>query len=205
MVIDSKIEIQNLYDFLDKEGYKFNEFNPFAIRNFDKIREGIYNDSIGLLSEKLIYIVRGTTDPSPFYIETKPMNPKGTAVLLEGLHDRIWMVGIHAGRVTALVNGWRGIHKTKQQKVKRLDKNYKFTPKIYKGWYCCNLHPAFDAKESIGRSSAGCQVIMNRLEFNRYMQYILTSKEYLNNKWTLYSHYIFVQNKVVADIMEVAL
>lgn len=202
MIIDSKAEINYMYDILDKEGYRFNEYNPFGIRNFARLPNGIYNDSIGLLSEKFIYLCKGTTDPSPYYIVEHPMNAVGTAVLDEGLHDRIWMVGIHAKRVVALINGWRGTHCTKKQRVKRIGKDYKFKPKLYRGWYCCNMHPKFDNDDSyIGKNSAGCQVVMVVKEFHKYMNYIISSKEFMSNKRVLYSYYIFMQNRIISDVM----
>ncbi len=202
MKIDSRLEIGYMYDYLDKQGYKFNEYNPFGIRNIDKLNQGIFNDSIGLLCKDFIYLVRGTTDPSPYYIEERPMNANGTAVMCSGLQDRIWMVGLHAKKFTGLINGWRGGFGTKKQSVKRLDKNYKYKNKIYKGWFCCNLHPTFNVSpEKIGRNSAGCQVIRVESDFNLYMSHILTSKEYVGNKKTLYSYYMFEQNKAISDII----
>ena len=202
MIIDSRPEIQYMYDFLGKEGYKFNEYNPFAIRNFDKIKGGIFNDTIGLLCENFIYVIRGTTDPSPYYIEQHPMNVNGTAVMCAGLQDRIWMVGLHAKKFTGLINGWRLGFGTKKQKVKRLDKNYKFKDKIYKGWFCCNLHPTFNPNpDKIGRNSAGCQVVRVMSDFTKYMGYIMNSMEYAINKRTLYSYYIFEQNNPITEIV----
>jgi len=203
MIVDSKEEIQSMYEFLDKEGYEFNECNPFGIRDYSGIEKGVYNDTIGLLCENEMYLFKGTTDPSPYYIEKKPMNANGTAVMCSGLQHKIWMVGSHARRCIGLINGWRGRHGTKRQTVKRLDKKYRFKKKIYRGWFACNLHPAFDNNFSyIGRNSAGCQVIANEKEFQQYMGYIMISDEYKANKHTLYSYYLFEEGSIARRIAE---
>lgn len=208
VIIDSKIEIQAIYQHLDAEGYEFNEYNLFGVRNFKGIKEGIFNDSLCLLGDNELFICAGTTDPSPYYIREKPMNANGTAVLLEGLQPKIWMVGPHGkARVTGLINGWRFGFGTKKQRVKRLNKDFKFTGKIYKGWFACNFHPHFNrtTPDYIGRNSAGCQVPREKRDFEAIMSRITGSSEYKSNKRTLYSYYIFTQNSLAGKMIDLTI
>jgi hypothetical protein len=167
--------LKNLYR---NHGAQTSIFNLFGIRNAEKQKEDIWNDWIGYFTDTEIHFYRGTTDPG-IYWTLNPMNPKGTSHLCLGYHKRIWTIDKHQGKYTALCNNW----KCYRQKVWRdLDEDTMEGPNdmIDIGWFGVNLHRA-DALQiitSIGKYSAGCQVIVNPESFNQLLYKALESKLY---------------------------
>ena len=102
-------------------------------------------------------IMTATTDPSDFYLQN-PYNGKYTSILAQGQYRGAYQVGLHRGKVPALVQ--RG----NVTVITDYDRNAKFDSsngRRITGLYGINIHPrlALDASSNeVGKASAGCQV-----------------------------------------------
>lgn len=115
---------------------------------------GKWNDFIYLFYEGDVYRFKATTDPSVHFTK-KPLNQDGAAHMCFGYHRRIWKIGKHRGKYSALVQTGGKV------KVWR-DKNQDFLNNdgiVQRGYFGINLHHGYNSKGNIGRHSAGCQVI----------------------------------------------
>jgi hypothetical protein len=111
-----------------------------------------------------------TTDPGLSVLK-QPINPKGTAILCEGLHRDIWGWGYHKNKYKALVqvNPCTVYRDNNRDAVLNMDTN-----KIDRGYFGINLHHANNAKR-VGNWSAGCQVFRRVDEFEKVLS-ILSGK-----------------------------
>jgi len=188
-------------------GYEIQPVNMFAVRNSNKLEDGIWNDRLGYWDEKgHILIARGTTDPSPYYIHYHPMNRAGTAMMVSGYQKNIWVEDRHGkSQYTALCNRrWKRCGK---QKVVRLDKNYQPVKnksggvRIFEGYFCCNFHRGdkFKPLPKIGPYSGGCQVIQDPHDFAAIMVDVIGKQKF-------YSYYMFEHwESVIEELLEVEL
>jgi len=122
--------------------------NPTAVTRVAQ-RLDAWDDTVGVFGSEL-RVWRATTDPGHYYTRT-PLNPIGAARLEPGAYT--YRRGLHQGRVPALVQAGpvlvaRDSNRDGQAQV--------YEPR-FKGWFGINIHPGRGS--SIGRWSAGCQVI----------------------------------------------
>lgn len=105
-----------------------------------------------------------TTDPGLAYLYS-PINPKGTAILMEGWHSDIWGWGYHNGKYKALVqvNSCCVYRDNTRDSVLNMDARTRDC-----GYFGINLHHGFDS-EKVGKNSAGCQVFRYRKDFNKLL------------------------------------
>jgi len=173
-----------LYEYV-KNYYKKNsapwkEINVFGIRDERGMDDDILNDWICIADSrtKKVYKFKGSCDPGVYYTNHMISSGlPGVAHIADGFHENVYMVGLHRGKYEALIQIgakiriWRDI-----------DKNYKQTRKDKKcrGWFGTNIHRMSDWKilKSIGRYSAGCQIIADPKEFKQFLSIIKNSKYY---------------------------
>jgi len=174
------IGLQDAIKVLNKKGYKLFEDDgkPFNI-NFIGIRDigGQWNDQFivmwkyeGIWS---FYTFHGTTDPGAYYLD-KPINTKGTAIMVEGQHRGLYSLGKHQGRYEAL-------KPAKKVGVWRIPKGMDYADikditdlTLDVGWHGTNFHRAHTQVEvaKVKKYSAGCQVVQNYQEYLIAMQII---------------------------------
>lgn len=113
------------------------------------------------------YVYPITTEPGIYYMKD-PMNSKGAAILVPGQYRSTWVLGLHRGKYTALVQN-------KNVKVYR-DNNkndvYDLEPKtIDTGHFGINIHKANAnfTRNTVDQYSAGCQVFNNPEEFKSFI------------------------------------
>lgn len=150
--------------------------NLFAIRDTDNVNK--FNDRLFVFwfdeSGKIEVFSpqKGfTTDPG-FRSLTAPINSNGCAILKEGWYEKLWTVGQHNGRYTALVQGGGpcDVYRDKNR-----DRNLDLNPNIVeRGWFGINMHRASELGTSttVENWSAGCQVWANGHEFRTFMQLV---------------------------------
>ncbi len=167
------IGIQEIIKVLARKGYVLfdDDRKPYNL-NYIGIRDvgGQWNDKFVLMwrykGEWSIVIWSGTTDPGAYYLD-KPLNVKGTAIMVEGQHRGLYGMGKHRGRYKAL-------QPVKKVGVHRIPKGVDYADirdlsdlPIDIGWHGTNSHRAHTSVEvaKIGRYSAGCQVSLNHSEY----------------------------------------
>jgi len=198
IITEGNLISQIMAEYLVK-GYPIEENNIFGIRNDNKLDEGIWNDVIGYWTEEKIWLAQGTTDPSPYYIVYHPMNKTGTAMMVPGYHEKIWVIDRHGkSQYTALCN--RRWKRCEKQQVWRLDKNYHRIdedgePKVFAGYFSCNLHRGdkFQPLPKIGPYSGGCQVIQDPNDFDEFMENMINSGQ------EFFSYMLFEQGDPVVE------
>jgi len=93
------ITIEQIKSACRKIGYTIpeNEIVTFGIRNND-MTAGIFNDTLGWFkingNDSIIAVSTGTVDPGSYYLN-HPMNAKGTAVMVAGVHKKAYRSGYH--------------------------------------------------------------------------------------------------------------
>lgn len=193
-------------------GLDVRDVNPFGIRNYDNLMDSVWNDTVGFWTPELVFVARGTVDPSSYYIRDHPMNPAGTGVMCQGPHRDTHCVGPHGKtQYTALINTRELNPRCRPQNLWRVDRNGKFimengVPKIYTGYFGANIHHgnAYQIEAHIGIWSAACQVYQDIKDFNILMDAVLSSDMYKANKKCLFNYFLFDKADVTDDEMIIA-
>lgn len=117
-------------------------------------------------------IVEGfTTDPGVKYLNS-PMSPKGCAILCEGWHRRLWKLGTHKGyEALQQYSSCKVYRDNNRDNVFDLDPNT-----IESGSFGINLHRANvnSLAKTVSVHSAGCCVIRDIKDFNKFMSAVHT-------------------------------
>ena len=192
-----KEQIEKIKDYYIRHGHKIQEYNLFAVRNLEGLRDDIFNDCIGYWKNDMtgnVYV--GTTDPGKASIQHGGIPGTGAPFLCSGYHEDIFCIGPHGKEAyEAFVN--RSYKGCKRQRIIRdKNRNFKFDvdEKISFGWFSINLHRASRIKDVdvIGPYSEGCSVVRHAAD---HMEMITTAKKtdmYLKNPLpTLFSYMIF--------------
>jgi hypothetical protein len=182
---------------------KWDEVNIFGIRNPDSPELDQFNDMIGIATEENVKIFRGTTDPG-IYWTINPITAAGltgAAHVCEGFHPYIWRVGIHA-------QGTNFAHQALVQTGNKIkiwrDINKDFRPEdepTQVGYFGINLHRASsntDA-ETIGRYSAGCQVIQHADDFTELLNLVKASDTYQKHGASARFSYLLINKNDLAN------
>ena len=123
-----------------------------------------------------------TTDAGVYWREN-PMNVKGTAILKEGHHPKLWSIGKHRGVYDALTQTGLATVYRDNNKDEVLDM---VQGSEEEGYFGINLHRANLKGESIevNKWSAGCQVFANPTEYSRFMTMAYKSAGNWGNKFS---------------------
>ena len=138
----------------------------------------------------------GTTDPGAYWLDN-PGNVNGTAILCPGQYRSTYMIDLHGGKYEALcqrageVTVWRDNDRDGQ-----LD----FSGPTYSGYFGINLHHASYTGTStqVDKWSAGCQVIANIDDFNRFMTIVKRQTQY-HPTWTKYTYTLLTQDQLITS------
>jgi hypothetical protein len=125
-----------------------------------------------------------TTDPGTYWLKN-PDAPKGTAILKSGQYRNAYIIGLHRGKYTALVQ--RGPNPVTVMRDYNRDNVLDFnTGKEQTGYFGINIHHASvnGTTKTIDRYSAGCQVFANISDFNVFMTLVQRHKTLYGNKFT---------------------
>lgn len=145
--------------------------NIVGVRNTDEVNANKFNDLIcvAYTSHKFghsVLICEASTDPG-LYWRNNLANVKGTAILPRGHYKRLWRIGKHQGKYTALVQlspvaVWRDANR---------DSKIETGTVLDTGMHGIALHRAGEFVKSIlvDKWSAGCQVVAAPNEFAQLM------------------------------------
>uniref|UniRef100_A0AAU8MJD3 Uncharacterized protein n=1 Tax=Geladintestivirus 1 TaxID=3233133 RepID=A0AAU8MJD3_9CAUD len=186
-----KITKCNLQKVLANKGYayfdkgKYN-LNIIGIRCNNKYSNNAFNDVIVVkyIDENNLNCIKyytATTTPGIQSLE-KPVNNKGTAILVPNQYRGCWTIGKHKNKYEALVQCKPVSVYRDSDKDKEFDMNSKT---IDTGMFGINIHKAGTNSTIVGTWSAGCQVFAKEKAFNEFMN--LCNKQILNgfgNKFT---------------------
>jgi len=138
-----------------------------------------------------------TTDPGTYWLEGYDSSRvKGTAILVPGQYRSTYKVDLHGGKYEALcqragpVKVWRDSNRDDV-----LD--WGEGPE-YEGYYGINLHHASYTGTStqVNKWSAGCQVIANIDDFNRFMTIVKRQTQF-HPTWDKYTYTLLTQDQLV--------
>jgi len=128
------------------------------------------------------HVYKATTDPGTFWLRN-PMQPQGTAILVQGQYEHAYEMGLHRGQYTALV----------QRKSVTVIRDYDrdamldfYNGKKTKGLYGINVHRAnkTGTTKTVDKNSAGCQVFENATAFQQFMLLCERHRRMYGNKFT---------------------
>lgn len=172
-----------------KKGYKLDPIiNIVGIRaNLDV--PNAYNDFIGIVSPSkgICEFYEATTDPGVFWLE-KPMNVKGTSILIPNQYVNCWTIGYHGSGVNrheALVqirnvNVWRDNNKNSTIEINPLIRDA--------GIFGINIHSTgilSFVPNHVDKFSAGCQVIRRYDTFKNKFIPLVKASGYKQFTYTL--------------------
>lgn len=126
-----------------------------------------------------LHSLHGTTDPGTFYLNSPLNKDLGTAILAAGQYVDAYALGLHKGKVPALVQ----VGPVKVHRDYNRDSLLDFTSRIETGRYGINFHPSSDG-QGIGRDSAGCQVPQFKSDFARLLPAFEQHAKRYGNKFT---------------------
>ena len=181
---------------LDKKGYAFftrgkHNLNIISVRNssgkadtFDDSIYILYKTDDGSSPEWVCDIYQLTTEPGTKILR-RPINSKGTAILVPDQYRGVYKIDTHGGKRphTALCQ------RNGKVKVWR-DDNRDTTPDYLgpedEGFYGINIHKhsGSDNRETTGGASAGCQVFRSSKDFYEFMETLDYSAEIYGNSFT---------------------
>ena len=130
-----------------------------------------------------IYKMQATTLPGLHWLEN-PMNPKGCAILKEGQYKGVYKIDKHQGKYDALCQKLAEVTVYRDDDK---DTEYDLVEGTEsKGFFGINIHQASAIKEleSVGRNSAGCQVVQDPHEYDVHMSIVKKSAEIWGNKFS---------------------
>ena len=125
-----------------------------------------------------------TTDPSDFYLR-KPVNPDGTAILVEGQYPGVYKIDLHNNNYYALCQRL-GEVRVYRDNNRNGDLNL-IPASIQQDMFGINIHKgplngSWDTKNK--RYSAGCQVFADTRHFNEFMLKCRNGEKAFGNKFT---------------------
>lgn len=128
------------------------------------------------------HIFKATTDPGTFWLEN-PMQPQGTAILMQGQYVDSYAIGLHKGDYDALV----------QVKPVTVLRDYERTAYIDffngtsdTGLFGIDIHRAAAQGTTlyVDKYSAGCQVFQNADDFSLFMDMCYRHRDLYGNSFT---------------------
>ena len=133
-----------------------------------------------------------TTDPGSYWTEKKLINKDGTAILKPGQYRSSHKLGLHQGKYEALVQ--RG--KVTVYRDGDMDDQYDLNEEdTQNGLFGINIHRATAKKGGksirVDKWSAGCQVIAENKEYNKFISICNQAKNYWGNSFT----YTLIESK----------
>lgn len=145
-------------------------------------KSAIFDDLVGAVVhlDGILYVrmYPATTDPGIPYLK-KPINRLGTAVVPSGYHPRLWRRGLHQGRYPALVQArpmelYRDNNRNIEIDPDRLvDHSRSVGINLHRAsryWKSTQVEQLLQL--SVGRWSAGCQVIASATHFEYLMWFV---------------------------------
>jgi len=171
---------KNIIDALKRLDYPIYKgdynLNLIGIRSNDT-DANTFNDVLVVLYEvnkkQHMHCFDMTTDPGVYYLNN-PINMDGTAVLKPGHYPSCWQVGRHKNQYYALKQtGEMTVYRDGNlDDVVDIDDD-----QLQTGLFGINLHRAFDnaTSLSVGKFSAGCQVLAGSLNFDLLMALVKKS------------------------------
>lgn len=174
------------------------DLNVWGIRTNDKT-VNTFNDYLGITyrDKNLVWHTESwvaTTDPGLYYLDN-PANVNGTAILVPGQYRNTYMIDKHNGSYYALcqragdVLVWRDNDRNGE-----LD----YSGPTYTDARGINLHHASSTGTStqVNKWSAGCQVIANIDDFERFMTIVRRQEKY-HPGWTKYTYTLLTEDQLV--------
>ncbi len=148
---------------------------------FDDLMVVIYR---GEDKEWIVDSYEMTTDPGPSILR-KPINKKGTAILVPDQYRSTWKIGPHGKtRYTALT---QRLGEVKVYRDNDKDSKLEMHERtIDEGYFGINIHKHASAyeREFVRGASAGCQVFKNTRDFNRFMDVCHIAADLFSNSFT---------------------
>jgi hypothetical protein len=146
---------------------------------FDDEIHVVYRDNKGKTNH---HIYKATTDPGTYWLKN-PSMPKGTAILKEGQYKNAFMLGMHRGKYTALVQAkpvtvYRDYNR---DAILDMDNGTEQT-----GIFGIEIHhaSATGTTNAIDEYSAGCQVFQNPDEYKEFITLCEKHRKLYGNQFT---------------------
>lgn len=189
-MIQQDFTIQLLRKAYADKGYKFFEngdfnLNIFGVRNSSRT-SNTFNDFIGVVykekNEWIVQVWPATTDAGTHWL-VRPMNVKGTALLVPGQYMQCWQLGKHRGEYEALVQiAPMKVYRDNDRDI-ILDLNPETIEQGLFGINCHRSNPRMESRQ-VDRWSAGCQVFQNPMGYMKFMKLVNISAKIWGEKFT---------------------
>tara|TARA_Y100000593_G_C4310100_1_gene337940 strand:+ start:365 stop:991 length:627 start_codon:yes stop_codon:yes gene_type:complete len=202
--LHARLLAENLELALDRLRYAFFDnnrpynLNLIAVRNrsgssdkFDDVLFVVFRDKD---KEWEVRSYEITTEPGPRILR-KPINEKGTAILVPGQYRSVYKIDTHGGKNRHIAlcqrNGKVWVHRDDDRDGKPDEKLV-----MEHGMFGINIHrhAREDEKEYVLGSSAGCQVFKSSRQFAQFMELCNQAADIYGNSFT----YTLLEEKELA-------
>jgi hypothetical protein len=187
--LQSRIIKDQFKSTLESKGYVFFErgdynLNIISVRN-DSGRADRFDDSLNVMykidGEWVVDTYVITTEPGPKILR-RPINEKGTAILVPDQYRGTYKIGRHKTYTALCQHGGR----VKVWRDDNRDSEPDYVGPEDEGWYGINIHKHSgpDDRENPGGSSAGCQVFQSTVDFLEFMSTCHQAASKYSNSFT---------------------
>lgn len=171
------------YEVNIQKEYKPYNLNIVGFRNIFG-RPNYFEDTIAVYyqeeGEWVWECFEATTRPG-FHFLLNPLNEKGTAILVAGQYKDSYMLGLHKKSYEAL------IQKMPVKVYRDNNKNLMYDldqRTVEEGFFGINIHKASLGAKLVGPDSAGCQVIKNSKDYQKFISLCRKASGFWGNKFT---------------------
>lgn len=163
--------VLKLRELFSRKGYNWMNFHVVGIRS-EANKNNSFDDYIGIVDGENVYWYTGTTNAGRHWL-LNLLNPKGCAVLKPGQYHNAYKIGLHKGQYKALVQ----YAPVEVYRDNNKNESAEEIGKIDKGLFGINIHRANPGAKStiIDKWSAGCQVLNDPKDFDKFMKRIEAS------------------------------
>jgi len=185
--------VERVENILYSKGYAFFDSNLAWNLNIIGVRSknrtiNRFDDNILVIyrndkKEWEVFSVSATTDPGLVPL-LNPINKNGTAILVPGQYRGSHKIDLHAGKYLALrqSGGTVKVYRDDDRnKALKMDANT-----IEEGYFGINIHRGArkGSTKLVQSYSAGCQVIQNAADFQKFMEICENGADHLGNRFT---------------------
>ncbi len=188
LTLESLIDIMNQknYPLFEKKDYNINTIGVRSTLNDESGEESFdrFNDRICVFYKVnknwVLYTYQATTVPGRFYLQNPMMPDFGAAILVPGFYQGAYVLGYHFSKPALQQVGKLKLFRDKNQNAV-FDLDINSIQEV--DWAGINIHYSVDRLKSIGKWSAGCQVLRYGPESPKYREFIKHYRQAITYGW----------------------
>lgn len=189
------------YPVFEKDTYNINTIGVRSELNDEsgEVSNDTFNDVIAVfykINKKWEYFTYpATTVPGTYYLKNPMMKSFGTAILAPDFYRGAYVLGFHHDKPAL-----QQVGKLKLYRDKNRNRTFDLDPVTIQDidWSCVNIHYSVDNLRSIGKWSAGCQVLRYGPDSRRYREFLGHYRKAIAYGWkNMFSYGLILETDIV--------